>query len=135
MCAKSLLFLGLLISIQSIQCASIENNVSSWRSHRSRVFANNSSLVFKSKNIIRINGTRFSELNCNSHNSQTRKACSNITEMTCQKELGQIKSSVIIQISLQQRFDLLQLCCQPDCDLQIDGFQPTVISSSHQILK
>ena len=50
------------------------------------------SIVFKSNKLVRINGTDFSELNCTAHDLPSSKLCSNITEITCQSELDQIKS-------------------------------------------
>ena len=53
------------------------------------------SLVFKLTNTIRINGTDLNELNCAGNDSQAKELCSNITEVTCQNELDQIKSCLV----------------------------------------
>ena len=53
------------------------------------------SLVFKLTKTIRINGTDLNELNCAGNDSQAKELCSNITEVTCQKELDQIKSCLV----------------------------------------
>ena len=72
--------------LPSIQCGSKE---------KISFFAPNSSVVFRSNKFVRINGTRFSELNCTSHDSLARKLCSNITEVTCQERLGKIESCAV----------------------------------------
>lgn len=81
---KSLFFLALLLfAIQSVQCS---------LTGRATFFASNSSIVFKRKNTVKINGTRFSELRCTAYDSVGRKSCSNVTEVTCEQQLGRIRS-------------------------------------------
>lgn len=89
MSIKSLLTLGLLLFVlQSIQCALTNRGKVSF-------FASNSSIVFKSKNFVKINGTRFSELSCTVHDSLSRKSCSNVTEVTCEQQLGRIRTCLV----------------------------------------
>ena len=78
---KSVLLLGLLLVV--------------FRPTQGNPISQENSIVFRLTNTIQINGTGLSELDCISPNSLIRKLCSNITEVTCQKELDQTRSCLV----------------------------------------
>ena len=84
MCSKSVLLLGLLlISFRAVQSDPISDPISK--------SIQEESIVFELNKTVQVNGSDFKELNCIAHDSSTSK-CLTITEVTCWKELGQIRS-------------------------------------------
>ena len=89
MCPSSVLFLGLLAVAQVASCVPAKNSAS-------HSISENNLITFTLNSSVRINGTDFVELNCTSQNSLVRKACANITQVTCQAErFGRVSSCLV----------------------------------------
>ena len=83
---KSLLIINfLLIAIQLVHCGPVKGN--------GTLSSENELITFDLINTVQINGTDFNELNCIAKSSLDRKACANITQVTCEEvSIGEVRS-------------------------------------------